>query len=104
MRTLMIGCVLVLSVACGGARETEETTTETETTTVETTGDEALPPDQQTAERTTLTPEECTAQGGTQIGDIGDGATQRPDYLCPNGQPPLGSVPVGIEGSVCCGS
>lgn len=104
MRTLMIGCVLVLSVGCGGSREATETTTESETvTTVETTGDEGVP-DQQTAERPTLTPEECAAQGGTQIGDIGDGATQRPDYVCPNGQPPLGSVPVGIEGSVCCGA
>jgi hypothetical protein len=52
-------------------------------------------------ERPEMTVEECSAQG-TVVGDIGDGAVHRPDYLCPNGEPPIGTVPQGIEGSVCC--
>lgn len=60
------------------------------------------------SERASLTTEECTAQGGQVVGDIGDGATQRPDYVCPSGKPPFGNIapaegePVAIEGSVCC--
>jgi hypothetical protein len=59
-------------------------------------------------DRKALTQEECEAQQGTVMGDIGDGATQRPDYVCPSGKPPLGSIappaggPVAVEGSVCC--
>lgn len=53
-------------------------------------------------ERPLLSPEECEQRGGTVVGDIGDGATMRPDYLCPSGAPPIGNVPLGIEGSVCC--
>lgn len=59
-------------------------------------------------ERKKLTKEECEAQGGAVVGDIGDGATLRPDYVCASGKPPLGSItppaggPVPIEGAVCC--
>lgn len=59
-------------------------------------------------ERRALTQEQCQAAGGQVVGDIGDGATHRPDYACPNGKPPLGDIappaggPVAIEGSVCC--
>lgn len=55
-----------------------------------------------------LTASRCEAAGGTVVGDIGNGAIHRPDYRCPSGQPPLGSVvaepgkPGAIEGSVCC--
>ena len=58
--------------------------------------------------RPTMTDAECTAQGGTVVGDIGDGAIHRPDYRCESGQPPIASIksaegePVAIEGSVCC--
>ena len=61
-------------------------------------------------ERTSLTQQECEAQGGSVVGDIGDGATQRPDYTCPSGKPPLGNIappsegPAPIEGAVCCPS
>ena len=42
-----------------------------------------------------LTPEECEKQGGHVVGDIGDGATSRPDYRCPgSGQPPIGRIKV----------
>jgi len=60
------------------------------------------------SERKSLAQEECEAQGGSVVGDIGDGATHRPDYVCPSGKPPLGNIappaggPVAIEGAVCC--
>lgn len=59
-------------------------------------------------ERPKLTQAQCEAQGGGVVGDIGDGATHRPDYMCPSGKPPLGNVmppeggPIAVEGSVCC--
>jgi hypothetical protein len=59
-------------------------------------------------ERKRLAQEECEAQGGSVRGDIGDGATQRPDYVCPSGKPPLGNIappaggPISVEGGVCC--
>lgn len=62
-----------------------------------------------TAERAELTPAQCEAQGGTVVGDIGDGAIHRPDYRCEgSGEAPVGSVvqesgqAMAIEGAVCC--
>jgi hypothetical protein len=52
---------------------------------------------------------DCEGQGGKVVGDIGDGAIHRPDYVCENGSPPLADIqsmpgaPVAIEGAVCCG-
>lgn len=60
------------------------------------------------SERPKLTADECSAKGGSVVGDIGDGAIHRPDYRCPSGSGPLGSIeasgegPVAVEGSVCC--
>jgi hypothetical protein len=60
------------------------------------------------SERKTLAQPECEAQGGTVVGDIGNGAIHRPGYLCPSGKPPLGTIvpragePIPVEGSVCC--
>lgn len=59
-------------------------------------------------ERKAVTQGDCEAQGGSVVGDIGDGATHRPDYVCPSGRPPLGTIaapaggPMPIEGAVCC--
>lgn len=59
-------------------------------------------------ERKTVTQAECDAQGGSAVGDIGDGATHRPDYVCASGKPPIGNIappeggPAPIEGAVCC--
>jgi hypothetical protein len=59
-------------------------------------------------ERKALAQEECEAQNGSVMGDIGDGATRRPDYVCPSGKPPLGNIappqggPIAVEGAVCC--
>jgi hypothetical protein len=56
-----------------------------------------------------LSAAQCEAAGGKVVGDIGDGAIHRPDYVCPeSGKAPLGSIaaeagaPVAVEGSVCC--
>jgi hypothetical protein len=55
-----------------------------------------------------LTVKECKAQGGSIVGDIGDGATHRPDYVCSSGKSPLGDIafpeggPIPVEGAVCC--
>jgi hypothetical protein len=60
------------------------------------------------SERPKVTQAQCDAQGGTSVGDIGDGATRRPDYVCPSGKPPIGSIappqggPMAVEGNVCC--
>jgi hypothetical protein len=62
------------------------------------------PIDAPAAERPQLSAEDCAARGGTVVGDIGDGAVHRPDYTCPNGAKPIGAVPSGIEGAVCCGA
>lgn len=60
------------------------------------------------AARPSLSEETCLEQGGSMVGDIGDGAVHRPEYVCPSGHPPLGSIvagagePIGVEGAVCC--
>jgi putative hemolysin len=45
-----------------------------------------------------LTPDECTAKGGTVKGDIGDG-----QVACAEGETELGKVATGVEGGLCCG-
>lgn len=58
--------------------------------------------------RPELTSEECTAQGGEIIGDIGDGRIYEEAYMCPSGQAPTGNIvanvdgPTAVEGAVCC--
>jgi len=58
--------------------------------------------------RRQLTAQECEASQGAVVGDIGDGAIHRPDYTCPSGMKPIGSIvpaagePMAVEGSVCC--
>ena len=60
------------------------------------------------ADRTALTQQQCEERGGDVVGDIGDGATRRAEYVCPSGRPPLGDIeytppePIATEGSVCC--
>ncbi len=64
------------------------------------------------AHATQMTSQECTDAGGVRVGDIGDGRIHRAEYLCENGEMPLGTIipdsdknePIFIEGSVCCGS
>jgi len=58
-----------------------------------------------------MTAADCEAGGGSVVGDIGDGATSRPDYRCPeSGEPPSGSIAaepgeaIATDGAVCCPS
>ncbi len=90
MRLALLLSIFALSIACGSPATNDEV--------------EPSPPPDETSggERPSLSVQECEARGGTLVGDIGDGAVHRPDYACPSGQPPIGSVPLGIEGSVCC--
>jgi hypothetical protein len=60
-------------------------------------------------ERPGITAAACEEQGGTVVGDIGDGAIHKPEYRCPDsGEAPVGNIlaetdgPVAVEGSVCC--
>jgi len=60
--------------------------------------------------RNEITRDECEAQGGTIVGDIGDGAIFEDDYVCKSdGLPPLANIiqsgeSLAIEGEVCCGA
>ena len=53
--------------------------------------------------------EECGEAGGHVIGDIGDGRVRQADFVCDNGEVPLGTItykdgePIATEGAVCCG-
>jgi len=55
-----------------------------------------------------LTSAQCASQGGTVVGDIGDGAIHRPDFRCASGASPIGQItylegePIANEGAVCC--
>lgn len=59
---------------------------------------------------TQMTSEECSEANGVVVGDIGDGRIHRSDYLCENGDIPLGAIvpsegePISVEGAVCCGT
>lgn len=68
------------------------------------TGESTLPPGfpPAHAERPEMSAEQCAEAGAEVVGDIGDGSTHRPDYVCASGAAPIGTVPVGIEGAVCC--
>ncbi|WP_394840147.1 hypothetical protein LVJ94_25000 [Pendulispora rubella] len=48
-----------------------------------------------------MTEAECNAKG-TLVYDMGDGKTHAPSYRCADGRAPIGTVPLGREGAVCC--
>lgn len=94
-------CTGVLVAACGPKNQPPTETPEPATPV----GEDAPPPfgDQPPpAERPTLTAEECENDGGTIVGDPGDGSVHREEYRCESGEAPIGRVESGIEGSVCC--
>ena len=100
MRILSFALAALLFAACG-SKSSNAPAAETPTTTP----DAAEP-----AARPSISTADCEAQGGEVVGDIGDGAVHKPDYVCPSGSPPLGSIannaaagePMAVEGSVCC--
>ncbi len=94
-------------LACGGSQTSPNAPSENAP--VPAPSADALPsPSKGPAARPSLTAEACEASGGAVVGDIGDGAIHRPDYRCPSGAEPSGSIraaeggPIGVEGSVCC--
>lgn len=109
MRHLFIALALMLT-ACGGSDSEEETAPTAAPAGGEDTGSEDTggeppiedPPLPMAPQRPEMTVEECEGQGATVVGDIGDGAIHREDYVCPSGAAPIGSVALGVEGSVCC--
>jgi len=88
MRAVVTGCLLFVLSSCGGSGSTEST--------------ETPPPTPPSAERPSISAQECEQDGGTVVGDIGDGRIHRPGYRCDDGQAPIADVPLGVEGSVCC--
>lgn len=100
IRTIRWAIALVL-IGCGASQPQQQPPTGEQT--------QGLT-ERKPAERKALSQEECAAQGGGVVGDIGDGATHRADYVCPSGKPPIGNIappaggPVAVEGSVCCPS
>jgi hypothetical protein len=100
---LFAGCsALWATAACSSTPEPQPAPAATPpetTSTVAPTPSVDVPP---AVERREMSAEDCTAKGGTVVGDIGDGAVHKPEYRCPSGSPPIGRVPSGIEGSVCC--
>jgi hypothetical protein len=92
-------------VACGGSPAQAQAPSGAS---AESSADPAQGPRQDPPLRTTLTADACEASGGTIVGDIGDGAIHRPEYRCPNGAKPSGSIrapeagAIAVEGSVCC--
>ncbi len=98
-----LASLLVCWMGCGSPQAAEPESPAAEPT--ETEPPAAEPTE---TERQALTSEQCEAQNGEVVGDIGDGATRRPDYQCPSGKPPTGNIappeggPMPIEGAVCC--
>lgn len=100
-------------LGCGGSQNAPEAPaapppTEPEREPEPVPGDASPTPSENAPSRPAVTPEACKASGGVVIGDIGDGAIHRPEYRCPSGAAPTGTIrgpeggPMAIEGSVCC--
>jgi hypothetical protein len=103
MRIFTVASAFLLLAACSKPPSTPPTTS------ADPSSEEKPDADGGSDERPELTAAACEAEGGTVVGDIGDGAIHQPDYRCPDsGEPPIGSIvpetdgPVAIEGSVCC--
>lgn len=104
MRKLTVALGFVLLVACS-----KSSTSTPPANSSDPDGAEQPDVDSKSDTRPELTAAACEAEGGTVVGDIGDGAIHKPDYLCPDsGEAPIGTIvadadgPIAIEGSVCC--
>lgn len=102
LRTILASLVLLTACAGPGARPAEAPPSLAP-------ADGEVPAAETADAGATLTATECEQRGGHVVGDIGDGAIHRPDYVCPDsGKAPIGRItvepgaPVPIEGAVCC--
>ena len=107
--TLRVSLLCTLLVAaCGGAQTEPATPSGTNAPAKASTANPTPQAAPGKGERPSMTAQECEAAGGTVVGDIGDGAIHKPDYVCASGSPPSASVraaegqPVAVEGNVCC--
>jgi hypothetical protein len=109
MRTLTVALSFILLAAC--SKSTPSTPPESTTSSADPADPEGeeQPDVDAGGERPQLTAAACEADGGTVVGDIGDGAIHQPDYRCPDsGEAPIGTIvaegdgPVAVEGAVCC--
>ncbi|MFK8000594.1 MAG: hypothetical protein AB8H86_13420 [Polyangiales bacterium] len=103
MRTI-VGLFCVFVFACSSPAEPAPAVTGGDESTQTERDENTLPPEFPPlgAERPEMSAEQCVDYGAEVVGDIGDGSTHRSDYVCPSGEEPIGTVPVGIEGAVCC--
>jgi len=110
MRSATVVAVIVTWIGflgCGGSQSPTEAPTATPPT-PEPAAEPSPAGTDDSATRPQLTAEACESSGGAVVGDIGDGAVHRPDYLCPSGKKPSGAIrapeggPIAVEGSVCC--
>jgi hypothetical protein len=99
MSPLLLFSVICVLGACSSAPAADETPKTDAPAPTATDVASAVPPH---GARREISQDDCTAKGGTLVGDIGDGATHKPEFRCPSGSPPIGNVPLGVEGSVCC--
>lgn len=108
MRISTVAPLLILLAACSKPPSTSPATS-ADPTGADAAGEDKPATDDASDERPELTAAACEAQGGTVVGDIGDGAIHQPGYVCPDsGAAPIGTIvadpggPVAVEGSVCC--
>jgi hypothetical protein len=108
MRISTVAPALLLLAACSKPPSTPPTTS-ADPVVADPVVEEEPEADGGSDQRPELTAAACESEGGTVIGDIGDGAIHRPEYRCPDsGEAPIGSVvadpggAVAVEGSVCC--
>lgn len=106
-----LGVLLLCSMlvaACAGAQTAPATPPSAAAPAEASTAEPTPQPAPGKGERPSMTAQECEAAGGTVVGDIGDGAIHKPDYVCASGSPPSASIraaegqPIAIEGNVCC--
>ncbi len=99
MRILTLTLSLLLFTACSKSSSNPQPANPAPT-------EPAVAPD--ASGRPGISKTDCESQGGEVVGDIGDGAIHRPDYVCPAGAPPIGSITaqggeaIAVEGAVCC--
>lgn len=94
--------------ASTGAEESESGGEEVEPASGKNPDDANQAPALNPADRDKLTSAQCQEQGGTIVGDIGNGAIFEPDYVCASGVKPFANIfagegePVAVDGAVCC--